>query len=953
MGRTNTTTADSAGLVTVGSSAGFDAGDLIYQTVSDTGLIPSGFVSTDNFAATKELSVVNPSSDYWFGAKYIEKDGGCGKGVAAALLGDGNVAYIYFRTQNANREPDAYGNNVFVTVRQPDDSVVMQEHQCNHNDLNVNNGRSSFNIAANATGFVVCWIDNTDYVCWRQYTNNGVPVNATHYRYTGQSDMAYAQVLYMPNGSTCFLAMRNSNSTADIWLSTAGSTSVTNQVTISTVARPLKMGGFVDSSNQLHVAYGVSGGIYRRIYNSTLGVVSTDTVNSNIYGDVVSVQIAVSSTDKMMILSTGNSNDYINVITKQGLAAGTWDAAVALNNDHQVQNLDFTNPHIANVTGTENFFCYTDGYKWSQAQFVNTNGTQISPILQQTTTDYGRAQGARAFIKTSSDMKLIAGKSFGVSKSYMAQGQSNVPVAYVKIDNNYNLVSPNYTDPVTVGTTSASVNLYAKAGSTPRNAKFLATENASSFTVTEETATVNDFMSGRVSLTTDFYQNTKVRGLELDNGNIVVIGGGDPVNSLWPLQLTILDSNYSQISKTNISSNGNSDHYLLGWDITKLANGNIVVCYIELENGSRNTYANVYSSTMSFIKKISLLGNNSPIGSFTLTSSDGTMSCNGIPYLPNSFILFFRDSSNYCRWMSVDTSNSTLLFEDYTEQTNIFNLRSVKSVFDSQGNIWVAYHGSGNAWRCLRGSKLSNDGDFTFYLIEQLGSTNYDRLNQDMLTTASGAVHLPYNQSDQTYLRTWRSSARNQYETEALNDNRPDNNGMLVGQDGKGNITFFYNTTQSPNGLQGWLRDDENINYLYSNASVNYLSTGGSSSKYSVGHMFAGRDTKTHVIWKSTIDTNFHSIAPVDMRSSSFGLTTTAGVTASQGVILNPVTSAFLGVSATECAAGGTGVVQAKGAAILSNAYSASTPQENFDFREPTTKGVSGFINGRNVTFGD
>jgi hypothetical protein len=953
MGRTNTTTADSAGLVTVGSSAGFNAGDLIYQTVSDTGLIPNGFVTTDDFAATKQLSIVNPSSDYWFGAKYIEKDGGCGKGVAAALLGDGNVAYIYFRSDSVDRDPGVYNNNVFVTVRQPDDSVVMQEHQCNNSNLNPNNGRSSFNISANATGFVVCWIDNTDYVCWRQYTNNGVPVNATHYRYTGQTDRAYAQVCYMPNGSTCFLTMANSSSTADIWVSTAGSTSVTNQVTIASVVKPFNMGVFADSSNQLHVAYGVSGSIFRRIYNSTLSILSTDTVASSFYGSVESVQIAVSSTDKMMIQSVGNSNGFINVFTKQGLAAGTWNTFVTLDSSHYPQNVAYTNPHITNISGTENFYSYTDGQTWSQAQILDTNGTQISPILQQTTTDYGFAQGPRAFIKTSSDMKLIAGKSFGASKAYFSQGQSNVPVAYVKVDNNYNLVSPNYTDSVTVGTASASVNLYSKAASTPRTAKFLATGNSSSFTVTEETASTTEFMSGRVSLTTDFHEGTKVRGLELDNGNIVVIGGNIAVGSLYPLQLTILDSNYSQLSKTNISSNGNSFHYLLNWDITKLANGNIVVCYIELENGVRNTYANVYSSTMSFIKKISLLGANSPIGSFTLTTSEATMSCNGIPFLPNSFILFFRDSSNYCRWMSVDTSNSTLLFENFAENANLFTLRSVKSVFDSQGNIWVAYHGSGNAWRCQRGSKLSNDGNFTFYFIEQLGSITYDRINQDMLTTASGAIHLPYSQNDQTYIRTWRSSDKATYDTEALNDNRPDNNGMLVGQDGKGNITFFYNTTNSPNGLQGWLRDDENIVYMYSGSSVPSLGIGGTSSKYSVGNMFAGRDTKTHVIWKSTEDNNFHSIASVDMRNSSFGIVTTANVTASQGIVLNPATSALLGVSATECEAGGTGAVQVKGAAILSTDYSVSTPQENFDFREPTTKGVSGLIIGRNVTLGD
>ena len=77
-----------------------------------------------------------------------------------------------------------------------------------------------------------------------------------------------------------------------------------------------------------------------------------------------------------------------------------------------------------------------------------------------------------------------------------------------------------------------------------------------------------------------------------------------------------------------------------------------------------------------------------------------------------------------------------------------------------------------------------------------------------------------------------------------------------------------------------------------------------------------------------------------------------SGVTASTGALLpSPVNGYYLaGVSASECAAGGTGVLQINGAATLNSQYPAGTTSQSFDFNTPALDvGVRGTIAGRNM----
>jgi hypothetical protein len=84
----------------------------------------------------------------------------------------------------------------------------------------------------------------------------------------------------------------------------------------------------------------------------------------------------------------------------------------------------------------------------------------------------------------------------------------------------------------------------------------------------------------------------------------------------------------------------------------------------------------------------------------------------------------------------------------------------------------------------------------------------------------------------------------------------------------------------------------------------------------------------------------------------TYSATLVAGVTGSTpSLTLSPANGYYLsGVAASDCAAGGTGVVQVNGAATLNSQYSATTAPQAFDFNTPALDvGVRGTIAGRNM----
>jgi hypothetical protein len=93
------------------------------------------------------------------------------------------------------------------------------------------------------------------------------------------------------------------------------------------------------------------------------------------------------------------------------------------------------------------------------------------------------------------------------------------------------------------------------------------------------------------------------------------------------------------------------------------------------------------------------------------------------------------------------------------------------------------------------------------------------------------------------------------------------------------------------------------------------------------------------------------NVGLLSVGTASYTGNITAGVTASNVAFYpSPSNGYYLaGVSASNCSAGGTGVIQTNGAATLNSQYPATTTSQAFDFTTLTISGVRGTIAGRNL----
>lgn len=96
---------------------------------------------------------------------------------------------------------------------------------------------------------------------------------------------------------------------------------------------------------------------------------------------------------------------------------------------------------------------------------------------------------------------------------------------------------------------------------------------------------------------------------------------------------------------------------------------------------------------------------------------------------------------------------------------------------------------------------------------------------------------------------------------------------------------------------------------------------------------------------------NFPTICAIAPYTSTQFAAVTGGVSVSNPVTLSLANRfSLIGVAVTTAAAGSTGTVQIKGNAQVSSSYPSGTAYQPFDFRNQNTLGVAGSINGRILT---
>ena len=947
MGRSISGDAAASQTKTVFSVDGFQKGDLIYKTASKTGKIPDDFVATASFEASQREINYYRGEDSLYSRKTITSQTptsqtAMGNGVAAAVLSNGNVVSVYLRSYNNPGTSSEYLDVVFQ-IDQPDGTSVVSPTVVNQlNSTYRSYENRSLAVASDSSGgFAVFWTGSTSLTGHVQlFDNTGSTVGSVRSLISSTTTIRIKSF----NNGTYALAYGNTSNYC--YFRTVNSSGLGTQQTVNTNTQySSNFDLAMDSSGVAHIVYSTSNQILRKSYNSSSTNVISETINSSPMAgsSVLCVAVAVSSSDKIIAVAFGlNATEKLVLYGKDGTSAGGWPSShVALSWDNSNAPAQHSLLYFESIPSTDNFFYHACGFEWNQAQVIDYLGVAQGPTIN----NFGSRQnaGARGLILANSELRFYVSGGGRDTNEYRTDGIPLNEVGYVTIDQtNYAGSGENLSsDPVVLASTTANVNGYARGGSTPNTAQFTAASNQTvvgSLPVTTNESTWVGTLTSIGESSNIYY----VRGIQLDNGNIAIVYATSTAH-----HLRVLDKDYQTISTTELATFTTSNWYPKV-DITKLANGNIVVvCH---EDNNNIPTVRMYDSTMSEITSETVL-DTSP----TIVATGQHQFCvTQIPYQPTYFLFSWANNATQLYFSIYDSTDMSQVNTATSVDTSRTMAGTQRMIVDKRGIFYAIYRSPPySEYPLFRGT----DNSFpnctsvgSFNRLNGYGSSSYNRWNGDIIMSADGGLLFPWhNNSGTDGVTSVTGTSSGDWRIGNVGTATTNNYGSLHGTTGNGQY-FVLNTTGA-GSYPGYIWKGRTTINIDPQAQDQILTNLSSSDQYMGGDIIPADGDTAHVIFRRGTDAT-HMIGKVRVRPTGYVLKTVQNVTLSAPVTLDEKTSPLLGVAASDCAAGGSGIVQVSGATALNTNYPSGT-SEFFDFRSQFSDGVNGLISGRNIELGD
>tara|TARA_R100000951_G_scaffold28911_1_gene24803 strand:+ start:2065 stop:4908 length:2844 start_codon:yes stop_codon:yes gene_type:complete len=926
---------------------GFQTGDLIYETTGKVGPIPDTFAGSTAFSATANLSNARSNSTSLYSTKLAvptdsEKVRCFGSGEPTAVLSDGNVVTAYFG-QDINSSNSTVYLDVYFRIDQPDGTPVVAETQINIDNSNYENREGKLlSVHANsAGGFIVAFhAGSTNYLSWKIFTNAGVEqgnqqikTTWTNIKNIKTSSFGITNEFAIGiNDSSNNLSLVRVNASGEQQTISVGNTQYGTTFDMCSTS-------YSGTGDLVHLMFTVSNYIQRKSYNS----VGTNLINESIQqsqggNTIFDVSCDSSSTDSICVVWTQNGQETINTIgVLDGTTSGNWTERIWLGNfDGASQGASDAGNFVGNISGTNNFLYTVHGYYEILTQVIAYNGTVVNSFIRNLISQSW--QGAKGLIKAGTELRYYATSGTTATPDFTTFGARLSPLQYVVLNPTTYLPSGENSDLIIVDTAQVASSGYVKNSATPTSAKFYAAANSSVVGELPRTTNTASLVQPMTSL--GIAQAAYIKALELDNGNIAILYSISAV-----IRLKIIDKDYNSVSLTTISST-NSGNGEYKFDIKRLTNNNIIICFPSPDN---YTIINgrVYDPTMTTIvtadEVITDVGNSD--------SDEAAVSLTPIPYSDTKFVFTYKVSSRYYHKVMESTDLSQVHNRVIGRDVTPIASSQCQTVIDRQGYFYLNYTATSGGTQFVRA--ILNTSTFaleTFVTMKFGGSTSYTRRNSETCLLSDGTVMAPYVEtSGQDGVRQLNGTSTSDDNERNVSNGRNDQYGAIQGVTGDGQW-FMYNNKNTTNGGSLWLSQQEGGNpSFYSFGSYsNGLTTGAVTGD--VGCTTPSSGSTAHIIAYSTVSQFY--IAKVRIRTESYILATTSGVTESLPVSLNGNNAPLIGVAAQDCAAGEVGLVQTKGSASLNTNYPSST-SESFDFRTQTADGVKGFISGRNISLGD
>jgi hypothetical protein len=921
----------------VPSSNGFSSGDLVYYKDSNFGVIPANAVPTGSFPVSATVYKGSEFTNATVQSVWTENSSPNGgnniRAEIAATLTNGNIVVVMSEAVPSSGYP-------WFKIIDQNGTQVVAKSQVTSSQYPYNRGSISV-CALTGGGFVVAFArQGGNYeIYYRVYDNSGVAVTSLT-QDTG--------LLYSYNFSITSLAN----------------------------------GGFVIASNTVPNGSGLS----TRVYSST-GVQGTNVTGIGMYASGSYVPIVRSLPDNSFyVLAPLNSSQlYMYRFSTSGSYVGNYNVTPG---SDWYTSAQYSMDVLAN--GTFAFMYVETGsgsyYGYGKIFDPTTNTVTYGTYVNTTYTLFNeiKAIPSGGFLMIGNNSPTYGGMNIYKCDNTFGVIASTISHAIPSITNNYVFAkytlligatyytimwNGNFTSSTsagtsayiqvlpsdlsfrktgsattTVGTATANVNGYARSGSTPNSASFLAattqTLSVSQPAITGTSFTLTPYVPFSDSIT---WQSM----CTMNDGRFVIAytsgSGGSGI-----VKFSVFNPDGTLYSTTTVVSGVDIGQGLIRCACLK--NGKLVITY---GNTSGEINIKIYSSTYSLLVTSGVYSQTG----YPITNPDYYYNQAGhglAPFNDDCFVIGFYSSSYGTMYVISFSDSGTYISIAGTGVSGTWY--GVQVYAAPGGTIAMRAHYQSSSvsytWTFAKGTSANT----VAYSSQSYynGLANADYYNTGGAISPTGIFYGPYNYSSNMYFERsyygtgWRDLSITSFTNACMGD-------VAIGTDGMAVSIIMPNNNSNTNYIQTYSAALGSSPY---GGAPQALSTTAFTATDKSTNSGNGPVARLTCLYDNTFAfsyiTNSGSRLKVGLLNtvaSTYTTGITAGTTVSQVALYpSPANGYYLaGVAASDCTAGGTGVIQTNGTTTLNSQYPSTTSSQAFDFTTNTLSGVRGTIAGRNV----
>jgi hypothetical protein len=922
----------------VNSTAGFQAGDLIYNYAGDIAPPPGNYVGSATFPISADLPTYIQNVSFGQEVTPIVNTGYAYKVRNTAKLTSGNIVVVYLISNSSAT------NSNYAAYKIVDEAGTVIVGQTIIGTASFVGSRGNISVCAlTGGGFAVAWFENiNNYVSYAIYSNTGTVVKAPATD-TGAGSVStavtFVQTYARPDGS--YIIAYCVTTSGNLWYKVFSATGVQVYAWTNVGGNNASSNLFdfvVRSDNSFVIIFFNGGSQLHYQIRSATNVISTATTAITNATSITQTTgwggATLLAGDVTLVAWVSSGLPYYSSISSAGVATAgvaypfyTLGAISYYARPFTLADGNYILAYQTISSAVSSPYKYVLNYA-----ILNTSHALVSGVNQPLYSVTTNNNAFFSFTQTTSYINLSY-TPLAVNAGFAdAPPNASTQINWLKINpTTYQPIAASFVSS-SVGTTSAQpVSGYARAGSTPTGAAFLASATSIVSANTTQSTSVATLVTGQTTLDT----STSPYGLDtgmLSDGSVLVL-----YNVGGTIKLARISSAGVLLSTTTLATNGVAAINYGSVKIAVLSSGKIACAY--LRSGTSQITILILSSAYATLTSITVSG---------VTWPGATSSLDVAALTNDRFVLVYPETNGPYFIVYNSSGTITTAGANFNSDATPYNMTCA----GTQNGFFVSYYYSASAGVKNAFYQENTSNVFTSGGFSDTGVGGRLANGMSAVTAPNGTVQLVRVNSSTSNIAQiiymTEASGRVYNATWSGSPNLDSTSGLTLAITGSGDVAVIYYSSST------------SIRFLYSTAS---FTAGGDVSTNSVEIPGLNLNTSSVSVFFTACGMSGHNVLFLAANNSNqltylifnpasytYNLALTAGVTPSSPVPVNTSTGfSLVGVSSTDAPANGSGTVVINGPAQLSSSYPSTTAGQSFDFGNNVTFGAAGTISGRNI----